>query len=421
MQENETLVLGIDLCDDITQVTVMRPHAAEPDAVCFDVRTRKEFLPTLLCLGKDGEWSIGEVLQPELRVLPPFFHAAVCGAAVEAGGMTYFGRELLERYVALLMKKIRERFSEQEIGFVAITCEETNTNEQARSMLLDIFESKEGFAGRCMVLSHLEAFLHFVIRQEKSLWENGSAVFDYTTDGLLFYHMECRLAGGRRLLVSDYKDYSDSIPPGFITQGESGQGALAFERLAERALQQKTGSLFVTGRGFEGEWVSDVLRLLSSGRRVFRGQNLYTQGACYSGTEVFRNEQNVDFSVLTPEQITVDVSLVAENAAQEDAVLLAKAGELYREIHAQAEVILDGTDKVTFKILPAGETTPRLVRIAPEIPELRGDRTNRYQIRVFFVKRDTMVLQLKDIGFGTFYPSTYRIYEEIVDFSHWEQ
>ena len=36
MQETEKLVLGIDLCDDITQVTVMRPRAAEPDAVCFD-------------------------------------------------------------------------------------------------------------------------------------------------------------------------------------------------------------------------------------------------------------------------------------------------------------------------------------------------------------------------------------------------
>ena len=36
----------IDLCDDITQVTVMRPHAAEPDAVYFDAADRKEYLPT---------------------------------------------------------------------------------------------------------------------------------------------------------------------------------------------------------------------------------------------------------------------------------------------------------------------------------------------------------------------------------------
>ena len=57
MQENEKLVLGIDLCDDITQVTVMRPHAAEPDAVCFDARTRKEFLPTVLWKSTEEEWQ----------------------------------------------------------------------------------------------------------------------------------------------------------------------------------------------------------------------------------------------------------------------------------------------------------------------------------------------------------------------------
>ena len=423
MQETGKLVLGIDLCDDITQVTAMRPHAAEPDAVCFDARTRKEFLPTLLCLGKDGEWSIGETMLPETAVLPPFFHAAVNGETVTFGETVYSGRELLERYVLLLMKKIKARFPDQTIGFVAITCEEANTNRAARQLLQDVFEATEGTTIPCMVLSHLEAFLHFVIRQEEGLWKNGSAVFDYTTDGLLFYYMECRMANGRRLLVADYRDYSEEIPPEFISRGDDGRSALTFERLAGEALQQKVASLFVTGRGFEGDWVSDVLRLLSSGRRVFRGQNLYTQGACYAGTEVFREEQNVDFSVLTPEQSTVDVYLLAETAEQEEGegVLLAKAGEVYGKINARAEVILDATDKLTFKILPAGQTTPKLIRVSPNLSEVRGDRTSRYEVRLFFAKRDLMIIQLKETGFGAFYPPTYRIYEETVDFSHWEQ
>ncbi len=421
MQETGKLVLGIDLCDDITQVTVMRPHGAEPAGVCFDARTRKEFLPTLLYAEPDGTWTIGEALQPEAVALPPFFHAAVNGAQVVSGGESYSGRELLERYIALLMDKIRERFDGQEIGFVAVTCEEANTKEPVRELLYELFEGKEGFAKRCIVLSHLEAFLHFVIRQEESLWKNGAAVFDYATDGLLFYYTECRMVGGRRLLVADYRDYSEIIPPDFITRGDAGQGALTFERLAGEALQQKASSLFVTGRGFEGEWVSDVLRLLSGGRRVFRGQNLYTQGACYAGAELFRKENNVDFSVLTPEQITVDVSLIAENPDREEGVLLAKAGELYREVYARAEVILDATDKLTFGILPAGSTVQRAVRVAPGLTELRGDRTSRYEVRVFFAKRDLLVIQLKETGFGAFYPSTYRIYEELVDFSHWEE
>lgn len=421
MQENGKLVLGIDLCDDITQVTVMRPYGAEPDAVSFDVNTRKEYLPTLLCVGENGEWSISEGKEPGLKVLPPFFHAAAKEEEVVSGEERYPARMLLETYVSLLLTKLRERFEGQEIGFIAITCEEANTNASVRKLLYEIFGYREGFGTQCAVLSHLEAFLQFVVRQEIGLWQGGSAAFDYATDGLLFYRMECRMAGGRRLLVTEYKDYSEVIPTGFITGEDTGQGALAFERLAAEELRQKVASLFVTGRGFEGNWVSDVLKLLSGGRRVFRGQNLYTQGACYAGAELFRGESNADFSVLTPEQITADVYLVAENTEQEEDVLLAAAGAFYREVNVQLDLIFDGTDKLTLKVVAAGETTPRLIRFSPGLSELRGDRTDRYCLRLFFAKRDLMVIQLKDTGFGVFYPTSHRIYEEVVDFSHWEQ
>lgn len=421
MQETGKLVLGIDLCDDITQVTVMRPHAAEPDAVCFDARTRKEFLPTILYQQQDGTFCVGESITPDMAVLPPFFRAAVKGEPVIFADASYSGRELLRRYIALLLQKIRQRFEGQEIGLIAITCEEASDGEAAREMLRGMFEETLGETVRCTVLSHLEAFLHFIIRQEEGLWKDGSAVFDYATDGLLFYYMECRLANGRRLFTADHKDYSEVIGPDFVTHGDGGQGALTFERLAGEVMGQKPASLFITGRGFEGDWVSDVLRFLSGGRRVFRGQNLYTQGACYAGAELFRGEQNADFSILTPEQVTVDVFLLAENEGQEESVLFVKAGENYRNVAARAEVILDATDKLTFKILPAGDTVPRAVRIAPNLPELRGDRTSRYEIRVFFAKRDLMVIQMKETGFGAFYPQTYRIYEELLDLSQWEQ
>ena len=420
MQETAKLVLGIDLCNDITQVTVMRPHAAEPDAVSFDARTRKEYLPTVLSIDDAGRWSIGEEQQAGGTQFSSFLRAAVRGETVEAAGSTYSGRELLGQYCSLLLQKVRRNFELSEIGFVAITCEEAGNGNRSKELLGDIFENTCGFSGRFLVLNHMEAFLHFVIRQEDGIWKNGSAVFDYTTEGLLYYCMECRMAGGRRLLLADYKDYSEIIPPGFVAEGETERGALAFERLAGMALQQRTASLFVTGRGFEGEWVSDVLRLLSSGRRVFRGQNLYTQGACYAGAEVFRREQNVDFALLTPDQITVDVSLVAETGAGEDSVVLAEVGEAFEKVDARVDVLLDGTDKLSFRVLQAGGTSPVHVRVAPKIADLRGDRTNRYQVRLGFAKRDVMVIQLKELGFGEFYGSENRIYEEIVDFSQWE-
>ena len=153
---------------------------------------------------------------------------------------------------------------------------------------------------------------------------------------------------------------------------------------------------------------------------MFRGQNLYTQGACYAGAEEFREERNADFSLLMPDQITADVYLLAENTAQEEGVLLAKVGDGYKKVHTEAEVLLDSTDKLTVKVLPAGTGAPVVIRVAPKNLELRGDRTSRYQVRLFFPKRDLMAIQLKETGFGAFYPATHRIYEELVDLSQLE-
>lgn len=420
MQEIGQLVLGIDLCDDITQVTVMRPHAAEPDAVCFDARTRREFLPTVLCVGEAGNLSIGTDAGGEDRVIAGFFHTAVRGGEIAYGGDVYSGRMLLEQYFDLLLWMVRERFLEQEIGFIAVTCEEANTDETVSRLLYEILEEREALRGKCLVLSHLEAFLYFAIRQEEGLWKNGSAAFDYAADGLLFYYMECRSAGGRRLILADYRDYSGIVPAEFTKTEENERMALTFERLAETALQQKAASLFVTGRSFEGEWVSDVLRLLSSGRRVFRGENLYTQGACYAAAEEFRKEQNAEFSLLMPGQITMDVYLLAEDAAQEEQILMAKVGDAYRRVQAEAVVLFDTAGKLNFKLVPAGGGTSFSVRVAPKNLELRPDRTSRYLVRVFFAKRDCMVIQIKDIGFGDFYPPTHKIYEELVDLSQFE-
>lgn len=420
MQEIGRLVLGIDLCDDITQVTLLRPHAAEPVALCFGAGTAKEYLPTALLIGEDGTLHLKAPAGNGEGVLTNFFHRAVLGEEISFRGGLYKGRMLLEQYVTLLFGRIRELFPEYEIEAVAVTCEEVNMNEAVRRLLCEVLEEQEAFCRHYLVLSHLEAFLHFAIRQEEGLWQNGSAALDYGADGLLLYHTECRSAGGRRLLLTEYQDYSGIFPTGFPKTEETERVALTFERLAGAALQKNADSLFVTGREFEGEWVSDVLRLLSAGRRVFRGENLYTQGACYAAEEDRKGEMREDVLLLMPGQLTSDVYLLAENAAQEETVLLAGVGEPYEQIHAEVEVLLDATDRISFQIIPAGREKAFLLRVAPEGLEVRPDRTSRYLLRVSFVRRDCMVIQIKEIGFGEFYPPSHRIYEELVELSQLE-
>lgn len=418
MQEGSQLVLGIDLCDDITQVTVMRPYSAEPEAVAFDALTRREFLPTVL-VSLGDTWKLEESTETEGKRASAFFHAAMLGRETAGGKDEPNARELTELFLKLLLKRIEERFYSQEIGLIAVTCEEAD-NEASAEFLRNLFLGLGWKEDRVLILSHLTAFLNYSLRQEEGLWKKGAAAFDYTTGGLRFYSMECYMRGGERLLLSDLRDYSDTMPADYIKTETTERAALTFERLAGKELQGKTATLYITGRGFEGEWTSEVLRMLSVGRRVFRGQNLYTQGACYKAADIFFRNQKAPFSVFWPDQITYDVFLQAETTDEQE-LCLAHAGETFGQIHSEVTVLLDTVDRLTFRVTKVATDREYQLRIAPGDLTVRADRTSRYAVRVFFVTKTQMVIQLKDLGFGDFYPSTGRLYEEIIDLAQLEQ
>ena len=418
MQEVNQLVLGIDLCDDITQVTVMRPYSAEPEAVSFDAETRREFIPTVLVKTGDA-WKLQENQEISGELVSGFFHNAMCQVQETEKENARSGRELVKKYISLLLNRIQDRFMEQGIGFLSVTCEEAE-EEQCVTFLTELLLELGFVKGQFEVFSHLTAFLHYAVRQEESLWKNGASVFDYTSSGLRFYSMECFTRGGERLLISDQRDYSDVMPKDYLATETTERAALTFERLAGKVLQGQGNVLYITGRGFEGEWTADVLRMLSVGRRVFRGQNLYTQGACYRASEVYYQNQSTPFAVLLPDRITYDVYLQAETADEQETHLVA-AGTAFRDVYAEAVVLLDTVDKLAFRVVKVGTDREYLIRVAPRDLRIRADRTSRYEVRIFFVKKTQMVIQVKDLGFGEFYPSTSRLFEEIIDLSQLEQ
>ena len=57
-----------------------------------------------------------------------------------------------------------------------------------------------------------------------------------------------------------------------------------FGQMVKRFLVKNPANIiFLTGSGFEGNWMKKTLTYLCAGRRVFLGQNLYANGACLLG------------------------------------------------------------------------------------------------------------------------------------------
>jgi hypothetical protein len=170
----------------------------------------------------------------------------------------------------------------------------------------------------------------------------------------------------------------------------------------------------VTGQGFEKPWAKDALTSLCAGRRVFRGQNLFTKGACYAAREL-SGEGKLDHCLfLDEEMISSNVSIRVYHDASMQEVLLAKAGSLWSEIDNSVDVIPDEEEeiRITIQDVLHHETKAHMLSLSGFSG--RENKMTRFTIRIRFADSSTCIVTLKDNGFGEFCPSSNRVWERYI-------
>jgi hypothetical protein len=172
-----------------------------------------------------------------------------------------------------------------------------------------------------------------------------------------------------------------------------------------------TTSLFFTGTGFVGDWVDNTLKKLCVGRRVFKGQNLYTKGACYAAWALYYGELK-EYLLLSDEMITSTIELKVYQNAKDVNYPLAKLGTPWWQVNEAISVILDSTNELELTVTNLLKREP--IRETLRIDGLmeRENKTVRLSIQLHYVDRETAVLTVRDTGFGQFYETTYRIWEQ---------
>jgi len=307
---------------------------------------------------------------------------------------------------------LRQRYQNNSIRQLVITVKkcEPQTEERLYAVMLALGIDKD----RVRVVSHTTAFMYYIVSQPRDVWVNDVALFDYGMDGLRY----CQLTFGRKgtpvAVVAESMDLSDDISFQMLSEMSSERLAHAFESIANLTLHKKIiTSLFVTGRGFEGDWATDVLRRLCMGRRVFLGQNLYTKGACYAARAMVQNRL-LEYRFLPEECIKASVSLRVYHDAQAYQLELASVGDNWKTAGTSCTLIMDQCNELEFTVNDAVRRDTVLEIMTLDGPVRKERRSTRLQLTFRFISRDVAVVKLRDIGFGEFYKTNYRVWEQIL-------
>lgn len=412
MEDVYKLIVGLDLGEETTQLSVFNHKTYDAEAI-YENKQEPSTIPTALTVTADTkDWLFGrealEYLEHKEGIL---LHSFLTHNQVREVYGTHFTREsLLEKYLRKVLLLLKREYPHGIIEKMVVTIKQMDPE-----LITDLMQALKNLGileDRVKVISHQLSYLHFALYQKKELWMNDVSMFDFDETGLTYYQISMDRRNRPMVAKVISKPYIDKITYDMVKNNEETLPYM-FSSIVNTVMhKQIISTVYLTGVGFMDNWFEPCLQDLCVGRRVFVGENLYSYGACYAAREMTSDAKLGDFALLCDNTVGFSVSMNAYWEANLREVILVELGTPWYEVNQQFEVILDDEKEVPFTIRDIMSKEVRKHIIALEDMPRRSNKTTRLQIRILCSSPHSLVITVKDMGFGAFYPTTNRIWEK---------
>lgn len=403
--------LGIDLDDQYAVISSYELNKKEPETFSAIVGSEIYQIPALITKKKGiGQWFVGEeavrlaIAQGE-EVNGRLLSRAVGGEKVFVDGETYPAEELLTLYLKKLIRLACGPDRRWEPERLVICMEKLS--REATELFLSMAPKLGIDREKLQLLDRKECFYYFAYHQVPELSMHDVYLFDYRREDIRC----CRL----------YKEKRTT--PQLISLAEEVRRMNADSRdenflgiLKDCFRGHIVSSVYLTGDGFDGDWMKQSVAFLCQGRRAFVGKNLYSKGACYAAL-CSEQQENWDYVYLGDNEMKVNVSLKVRNMGKAEFYTLISAGDNWYETQGMCEVILAGTPEIDFWLQPPGTREAKVEKLKLlDLPE-RPDKATRLRITAKPVSDTKVWIQIRDLGFGELFKSSDKVWDYRMEFS----
>lgn len=392
-------IIGYDLNYEYCQISYSGASDEEPETLYLLDEKEGTELPLIIAKRTDEtEWVTGtearriDAMQTGI-VVRDLLRGGLAKKRIEDGGETISVVSLLTTFIEQSMQRIYLPEMDDYETYLVFTIPEIS--EDAITLLKSI-ASRLGFSRKnVFVQDYKESFYDYIIRQQRELWNYEVALFGFEELTMYAYRLQKMpfvKSRRNRLFSVEQKNYG-----GIACRIEDDAKFLEYVR--EFFGKSLISSVFLIGKEFEKDWYAGTLKLLCNGRRVFRGRNLFSKGACYGG---FRKcgEIRTDTVYLDPYKIKYQVSLRLKVNGKEQWYPLACQGENWYEINRSIEILVDQATELKVRVDTIGDNMPRQESILLEGLFETQRRTIRLHIEAVFLSRNRCRIRIHDVDFG---------------------
>lgn len=418
-----SVLVGYDLGEQYSQISYCLYGNEDVEMVATVVGTKQYNIPTMLCKRKGvNQWYYGKDAvkhREEEDMLPVegLITLARKGEQIELDGETYDPAALLTLFIKRSMTLMNFVASIESIDAIMFTVDELD--DRMVEILAQAAANLNLKTSRIYFQSHTESFYYFVLHQPPELWNYQVIACEHNGTRLKTYRLECNKRTTPIVTLIEEQIYNTLVIPAESEEETIRQDAyrLADERflgiLQKMCEGRIVSSAYLLGDGFRAGWDERSVQFLCHNRRVFRGNNLFSRGACFGLIEKLEpSEVGQKHVFLGRDKLKSNIGMNVLRQGKDSYFALLDAGENWYEVHKECEFLLGKDKELTFVITPLTGKNKELMEIPLNNASASGAPYTRYRMEVSMSASDTVQIKVTDLGFGEFFAASGQVWEE---------
>ena len=384
LKNEKKIIIGYDLTNDCSQITVEEENYDIPTVLCKRVGTNQWLF------GHAANRFFTEHQEEGVRV-DNLLKLALEGEIVQIDGRGYHPAALLALFIKRSLDTVLKQLGAEKIAGICFAVEQLDKRMEALlQRVIKTLEFKNmDISYRC----YEECFFAYLTHQPSELWKSGALLLDYRGKELVTVSIECNGNTIPKVMYSTKHRYDFGG-----TDGE------LLEIAGELCQDKSFSSVYLIGEKFNGDWLGESLKYLCTGRRVFQGNNLYSKGACYIASEekLKKEEQEDEYLFLGPDKLKINVGMKVSKRGEEVYNALLDAGMYWEGMEEIFEFYLKEENDLELLVTPLVNTAPMRVQMELEGLKLKKDDVTRVRMKLSMPKENILQITVSDLGFGEF-------------------
>ncbi len=403
------VVAGYDLSNEYAQISYCE-NGEKPGKTISLIKGQEQYnIP--VCLFKRNEvnqWFVGQdavnfAAVEEGEMIWQLWERALIGEPVSIGGEDFDPIALLSLYVKRSLGLLFSEIKKERLKGIMFTVPELTMRAlevmEEISANIDLGNIPIGLQGR------EESIYYYILYQDRALWNYDVLVYDFNRSNLLSYRFHVNKMTKPKVAFVNGERYDVAG----LTESSLD---MRFEEIVKENTRGHIISLaYLLGGGFDGDWANASLKELCRNRRAFKGNNLYSRGACYSMLEKLSKKSVAkDLIFLGKDKLRANIGLNVIKNGEENYLALLDGGESWFESKKTVDLILDEGNSFVLILTPLDGRNVRNVEIVLEGLNERERKTTRIRLELIMESEDSLRVNATDLGFGEFVPATDRIF-----------